>query len=308
MKLLITGGRGFIGSVLSLVARERGHKIIAVDDYSRGLNDNPCITWDCRQGISHILDEFTYNKSDAPFDAVVHLAAGTGSLSRPYEELVELNVEMTKKVYFDAVEHNVKTFVFPTTSLVEGVPDAPYVRSKQDAMDWIMSRNDGINIIGLQFYNVTGSYNRFSEIRKLEVHIVPIMLECFMNNKPFVINGDQYDTLDGTPGRDFSNVVDVSEFILHLIGIQKISPFKSGGVIKVGTGRITTAKQMVDIFNKWAQPKFNKILQYEIGPIRPYDCGWLRCDQPYLHIFKKPRDIETSLVDELNVLLAEIYK
>jgi UDP-glucose 4-epimerase len=128
-----------------------------------------------------------------------------------------------------------------------------------------------------------------------------------MNNKPFIVNGDKYDTVDGTPGRDFSNVIDVSEFIMHLIDVQSKSPFKSGGVIKVGTGNITTAKQMIDMFNTWAKPKFNRELQYEIGPNRAYDCGWLRCDQPYLHIYKKPTDIFKSLVDELEIISRKVY-
>jgi len=307
MKILVTGARGFIGSVLCQIGRENGHKMVGLDDFSRGLNDNPCIDFDCRSGVAAIFDEFTSVNSEPPFDAVVHLAAGTGSLSRPYEELIELNLEMTKKIYFDCLKFKIPTFVFPTTSLVEGVPDSPYVRSKQDAMDWLIGRNDNINIIPLQFYNVTGAYKDFSEIRKLEVHIVPIMLECFMKHVPFVINGSDYDTVDGTPGRDFSNVIDVSQFILHLINVQNQSPFKSDKVIKVGTGQITTAKHMVDMFNIWAEPKFKRELDFRIGPVRPYDCGWLRCDQPYLHIFKKPTDIFTSLVDELNTLAKKVY-
>ena len=87
---------------------------------------------------------------------------------------------------------------------------------------------------------------------------------------------------------------------------KEVNP-KSGNVIKVGTGQITTAKEMVHMFNAWAKPKFDKELKYEIGPIRPYDCGWLRCDQPYLNIFKKPTSIITSLFDELNTLSRKVY-
>jgi UDP-glucose 4-epimerase len=307
MRILISGTRGFIGSVLMTRAKEAGHFAYGLDDYSRGLNDTATKKWDCRQGVKEIFDEFTVNVNEPPFDAVVHLAAGTGSLSRPYEELCELNIDMTKKIYLESVEAGIPVFAFPTTSLVEGVPDSPYVRSKQDAMDWLLSKNDNINKIPLQFYNVTGAYNDFSEIRKLEVHIVPIMIECFMNNKPFIINGDKYDTVDGTPGRDFSNVIDVSDFILHLCRVQLERPFKSGGVIKVGTGQITTALQMVEMFNEIVVPRFGRKLEYEIGPERAYDCGWLRCDQPYLSIVKKPILIKQSLRSEVDTILRKVY-
>jgi UDP-glucose 4-epimerase len=309
LKILITGSKGFIGSVLAYRAREQGHQVINVDDDSRGLNEVPnCLIWDCRQGISHILDEFTYSDSKPPVDAVVHLAAGTGSLSRPYEELCELNISMTKKIYEETVAHKIPVFVFPTTSLIEGVPDSPYVKSKQDAMDWLLTRDDGVKVIPLQFYNVTGGYKNCSEIRRLEVHIIPIMLDCFMNHKTFIINGDDYyETKDHSPGRDFSNVCDVTDFILHLINRQLTSPFKCSNVIKVGTGVTTTALEMVQMFNDILEPRFNRKLDFDIGPRRAFDCGALRCDQPYLHVFKTPTMIRQSLADELEIILKVVY-
>jgi len=333
LNLLVTGSAGFIGSCLVARATEDGHSVISLDDQSRGLNDvksivedHKFIRHDCREGIAPILDEFSYspvigarqilgNNTGVPCDVVVHLAAGTGSLSRPYEELCELNIDMTKRIYADAVSRGVKVFVFPTTSLVEGVPDAPYVRSKQDAMDWLMGQNDGINVIGLQFYNVTGAYNSFSEHRKLEVHIIPIMLEKFMNDETFIVNGGDYDTVDGTPGRDFSNVKNVCDAILTLSEIQlSKTPFKMNKPIKIGTGVTTTTKQMIDMFDAYMEPKFGKKLKWEIGPRRAYDCGSLRCDQPYLQIMATKRSfedvvgIEESLQDELDALLKVVYK
>jgi len=329
MNLLITGSAGFIGSCLVARATDEGHSVISLDDQSRGLNDvrsveHKFIRHDCREGIAPILDEFDLGNielhtgrslnREKSIDVCVHLAAGTGSLSRPYEELCELNIDMTKRVYADAVSRGVKVFVFPTTSLVEGVPDAPYVRSKQDAMDWLCAQDDGINIVPLQFYNVTGAYNDFSEHRKLEVHIIPIMLEKFMNDETFIVNGGDYDTVDGTPGRDFSNVKNVCDAILTLSEIQlSKTPFKMNKPIKIGTGVTTTTKQMIDMFDAYMEPKFGRKLKWEIGERRAYDCGSLRCDQPYLQIMATKRSfedvvgIEESLQDELDALLKVVY-
>lgn len=324
MNYLVTGAKGFIGSCLSALLNDWGENVIALDDLSRGLNDITkeegvkFIPYDCREGIAAILDEykdlnlqgtrpqdFSVNPG---VDIVVHLAAGTGSLGRPYEELCELNIDMTKKIYKDAVEHGVKVFVFPTTSLVEGCPDAPYVKSKQDAMDWLCAQNDNITILPLQFYNVTGAYGYFTEHRKLEVHIIPIMLECFMSNKPFIINGSEYNTVDGTPGRDYSNVEDICTFIKDVSEDLVKHPVKITKPIKLGTGKVTTALQLVQMFNEYVYPRFGRKLEYEFGPIRPYDCAYLQCDQPYLHVYQGyATSIEDSLTSELNALLKVVY-
>jgi len=335
LNLLVTGSTGFIGSCLTARAVDFGHSVISLDDQSRGLNDvksveHKFIRYDCREGIAPILDEFKHPgeitalkyiddgsgpRSDGVVknfdcDVVVHLAAGTGRLSRPYEELCELNIDMTKRVYADAVSRGVKVFVFPTTSLVEGVPDAPYVRSKQEAMEWICAQNDDIKVVPLQFYNVLGALGRFSENRKLEVHIVPVMLDCYMNDKTFVINGGDYtETVDGTPGRDFSNVIDVCDMILLLAERQlSPTPFKIAKPIKIGTGVTTTTKQMIAMFDAYLEPKFGKKLKTEIGDRRLFDCGSLRCDQPYVYMVKSPILAEQSLKDEIDALLKVVYK
>ena len=102
MNLLVTGSAGFIGSCLVARATEDGHSVISLDDQSRGLNDvrsveHKFIRHDCREGIAPILDEFDLGNielqtgkslnREKSIDVCVHLAAGTGSLSRPYEEL-----------------------------------------------------------------------------------------------------------------------------------------------------------------------------------------------------------------------------
>lgn len=336
MNVLITGAKGFIGSCLSAFLQHTGVGVIAVDNLSRGLNNVEklgaynseifkFIAYDCIDGISEILDEnylTPYLRSESigvrglgnsnlsGIDAVVHLAAGTGSLDRPYEELCKLNIDMTKKVYNDTVKAGIPVFVFPTTSLVEGegCADAPYVKSKQDAMDWLIAQNDPISVVPLQFYNVTGAYQGFTEHRQKEVHIIPKMMEAAMNGDTFVINGNDYDTSDGTPGRDYTNVVDVCTAIKRLILIQlSNSPFKLKAPIKLGTGRVTTTAQMLSIFNSYTFTKFGKTASFRFGKRRAYDCGWLKCDQPYLRCITDITDIRWSVCDEIDALAKAVY-
>jgi len=289
--IVITGAKGFIGSCLSVMAARHG-RVLALDDESRGLNDVQAVDnvhyvkHDCRGGIGEAVAAMALRE---PISAVVHLAAGTGSLDRPYEELVELNVEMTKRVYHDAVTLGEKAFVFPTTSLALGVPDSPYVRSKEDAFEWLKNVDERRIGIPLRFFNVIGAYRGRTEVRQREVHIIPTMLEAWRKGKPFVINGTDYDTEDGTPSRDFTNVVDIVSHILHLIYLKlnnalTIKPARDGA-FWLGTGQSTTVLQMVDLFKHW----WAADIEVEFGPRRAFDCGVLKVDQAQKILFEEMR-------------------
>src|SRR5512147_1568047 len=126
MRIVVTGAKGFIGSVFSLRAIEHGHDVIALDDGSRGLNPtedrigSAFRQFDCLHGIKDAVE--------GPIDAVVHLAAATGSLERPLD-----------------------------------VPDSPYVVSKERALTWLRQVDgaaDGGAGIGIpvRFFNVAGAY------------------------------------------------------------------------------------------------------------------------------------------------------
>jgi len=274
---------GFIGSVLTQRALDNGHSIIALDNGDRGLNKVKrsqmhlmLAKRDCRGGISDILERY-------PCDAIVHLAAGTGSLSRPYEELIDLNINMTQTLYRDACAYKVPAFVFPMTSLSldSDLKDAPYVKSKQDGMDWLLGQKGATRVIPFMFCNQAGGYKGLTEYRRKEVHIGPTMLYCYLKKVPFVINGNDYNTPDGTPARDYVNVVNTADFILNeilsnIIGIK--GPYTSP--IFLGTGEITTTLQLVEYFREVIGP-----LEVQIGPRRAFDTGFIQCTSSALKDF-----------------------
>lgn len=300
MKVLVTGSKGCVGSALSKKLANEGHEVIAVDNASRGLNklDTNCIKsikFDCLNGIMDVLNEVKN------VDCVAHFAAGTGSLSRPVNELRELNVVMTQRIYEDAKKAGVKSFLYPTTSLSQGVPDSPYVFTKQEAMYWLLEQPNDINLIPLQFCNIVGAYQGATEYRKLEVHIIPTMVDCHLHGKSFLINGSDYsETMDGTPARDYVNICDVVDFMNHLIG-RSVGGEHFSDIIYVGTGVTTTTKQLADKFNSLVGK-----LDYEIGPRRPFDTGSIVCPTDTLRQFKKGEVtlIDKSLVDEAFTLIS----
>lgn len=309
MRIVVTGAAGFIGSVLSLRALETGHQVFALDDLSRGLNEIysvPGIVFtrhDCRGGI--LEAKRLWRVGTDSVDAVVHLAAGTGSLDRPLEELRGLNVEMTKRVYEDAVALGAKVFAFPTTSLALGVPDSPYVISKEEAFAWVKAQTR-VPVLPLRFFNVSGAYKRFSEFRQHEVHIVPRLVDCYRTHDAFVINGDDYETIDGTPSRDFVNVIDVVETILHCLALVTagIDPLKQvDGAVWIGTSRTLTALQTWRIFEQYVGP-----VRMKIGPRRAFDVGALHCPSPASDFVRGVRQSDlvpawVSIRDEARALL-----
>lgn len=307
MNFLVTGAAGFIGSVLTERARDRGHKVIALDDFSRGLNKtDPIIKFDCMHGIGPILEEIT-NPADkvASIDVVVHLAAATGSLDRPLAELMESNLGMTQRVFEDARKWGIKLFVFPTTSLFFGAPNAPYVVSKEAAMNWLLQQPQNHNtpkILPFRFFNVTGAHKMHTENRKKEVHIIPEMVKCHLEDRSFIINGSDYETSDGTPGRDYTNVNDVTDFILFLSARMLTGSFPITQPIQVGTGKSATTLQMLGYFNEILSRLGKKPIEWKMGPRRAYDCGDLHPTEPHLWLYKKPIGIKQSLHDEIEAL------
>lgn len=310
---VVTGARGFLGSIFSLRAVERGHRVLALDDESRGLNpiENKIGAayqrFDCGEGIAPALRA----AGIARIDGVAHFAAATGSLERPLDELRVLNVDMTQHVYQDALTLGAKAFLWPTTSLAIGVPDSPYVLSKEEALAKLKEVDAAARIsVPLRFFNVTGAYKGLSERRKNEVHILPTMLQSYRTGAPFIINGDDYETVDGTPSRDFVNVVDVVDYLLDLAewkiqhNVLPVQPHPKDGAVWLGKRRSTTVKQLVAMFEQWLGP-----VQTRIGPRRLFDCGALDCDVDQAAQFEQHRGglVPTwiSVRDELEALQEE---
>lgn len=326
MYLVITGAKGFVGSILSLRAIERGHHVLALDDESRGLNPieerigSSYQRFDCANGILDAVTERGWEN----VDAVIHLAAATGSLDRPLDELRHLNVTMTKHVYEDALRLNAARFLWPTTSLALGVPDSPYVQSKEEALTWLRDVDATARIsMPLRFFNLAGAYKGLTELRKNEVHLIPMMLDAYRHAAPFVINGDDYDTADGTPSRCFVHVLDAVEFLLDCVegrttpqphgqtGISRIDPDTgrsvdppADGAVWLGHGRPTTVAEACRIFEQ-----FVGTLQHKIGPRRAFDCGGLECTVGQAMQFERARGFAlapawVTIRDELAALQA----
>ena len=243
MKILVTGGAGYIGSHACKLLKEQGHTVVVFDNLERGSRH--AVKWG-----EFILGDLR-NKSDilqamegANFDAVMHFAAYAyvgESMEKPGMYL-ENNIYGTLNLLNAMNQCNVKTLIFSSTCAVYGSPDtipvtektginpeSPYGLSKHIAEKLIFQYQDLglINPIIFRYFNVIGSDPdcEIGEEHDPETHILPIALEVANGDRDaFHVFGKDYNTKDGTCIRDYVHVLDLVQ--AHIDAL-KIKPVKN---------------------------------------------------------------------------------
>ena len=283
--ILITGCNGFIGSVFTARLSELGYNVIAIDNKARGLNDVselPHVSFIERDLQRESVHDLLQRYGPA---LIVHFAAATGDLTRPQEELEAINVGITENLFRESRLYMdlPSIFLFPMTSLGLAVPESGYVASKQKAIDWLQANDKAERTLLFRFFNNAGGYREFGEFRKQEVHMFPRLFHCWKTGQPFVINGNDYDTADGTPARDYIHVLDAVDWMIYCWGLKRGGRIHevptTDGLIEVGRGKSLTTLAIANEFLKQAEALEipGKPFPIEIGPRRAFDCGSLEC-------------------------------
>lgn len=328
--IIVTGACGFVGSIMSARLNELGYSVVAIDNNSRGLNklsllklpNVEYIERDCLDGIPDIIERYNENLC-----GIFHFAAATGDLTRPDSELYEINTEMTKNIVKNLVEccNNEVIFNFPTTSLALAVPDSGYVKSKEAAIDWLISDDCPLNqnrMCLYRFFNNAGGYGPFGEKRIKEVHFFPRLFHSLMTGRVFTVNGQDYDTIDGTPARDYVHVLDTVDFLIYRFhkfmfdepfwddfpeDIDDHSPY----LCEIGRSDPYTVMQILkifnDIFDRIKIPNIKNLLDIvnmnlHFGPRRNFDCGSIQVTEASSRFLKwRPlKTIEDIIIDSFN--------
>jgi UDP-glucose 4-epimerase len=235
MRVLVTGGAGYIGSVVAAYLIDHGHEVTTFDNLSNGNMSSV----DKRSHFitGDILNLNELKKAMVHSEAVVHLAGKISveeSVENP-EVYLQNNFEGTKNVLNVMETLNIRKFIFSSTCAVYGevqnikineltntFPINPYGKSKLMADKEISHRSSlrKIDAVSFRFFNASGAYKSkegilYGELHKVESHLIPTILQ----NKTININGSDYPTFDGTCVRDFIHVADIANAIekaLHL--------------------------------------------------------------------------------------------
>lgn len=248
MKLLITGGAGFIGSNLARLAIESGHDVRILDDLSTGHIENvKGLDLDFREGS--ILEVDDLKSAMSSIEAVVHLAA-LGSVPRSIENPVathEVNATGTLNVILAAREASVGHLSVASSSSVYGLNPAlpkgerewvravsPYAVSKLATEQYALSAQQsfGMNTLAFRFFNVYGPWQRAGHVYAA---VIPVFLDRLLRGKPLPINGD------GLNSRDFTFVDTVCAVLLEAAE-KKISHLEP---VNLAFGTNTTLLELV---------------------------------------------------------------
>lgn len=285
-RLLITGGAGFIGSVLTAYLLDHGFEVIIIDDLSTGHSKR----LDSRASFiqASILDKPALVEALAGVNTVIHCAAKSlveESVSKPqlYEQV---NTEGTRVLLEAMSEAKVSNIIFSSTAAVYGDskvqpilesceinPVNPYGKSKIASERLIsVSCSNGFAAITFRYFNVAGSYQSSSgqlhiEDHKNETHLIPKIIKNYIKNKETAcveIYGDSWPTNDGSCIRDYLHVADLAA--AHLLALDALE----NGVNKVfnlGSGTGYSVLEVISEIEKVVEGKLSKV----ITPNRPGD-------------------------------------
>jgi UDP-glucose 4-epimerase len=283
VKVLVTGGAGYIGSVLVDRLITEGHQVNVIDDLSNGYSEN--IHKDAKFFQGTILDTELLNKALDQTEVVLHLAAKIrveeGEI-KP-ELYKQVNIEGTLNLLKLCKEKGISKFVFASTAAVYGNPeDFPVTESSKEApvnvygqtkleIDKYLAKNavdQGISAISFRFFNVGGALKN-AEGKWLKIkqegatHLIPSILRS-SEEKPLLIFGNDWPTSDGTPVRDFVHVVDLVEALVKsLLVLDQIGH----RIINLGTATGSTVLEVVKI----AEKILGQVINFQFAPRRVGD-------------------------------------
>ena len=264
MKLLVTGGAGYIGSVVTRLLLDAGHEVVVLDDLRTGHAEAvaPEATF-VRAPVQQAARVLT---PDAGFDGVLHFAAliaAGESMVRP--ELYWSNNTVGSLGLIDAVRAaGVRRFVFSSTAAVYGNPTelpipetaatAPtntYGATKL-AVDMALTSEavaHDLAAVSLRYFNVAGAYLRpgvaIGERHDPESHLIPIALEVVAGRRDKLqLYGDDYPTADGTCVRDYIHVEDLAR--AHLLALAAATP-GTHRIYNLGNGNGFSNRELVEV-------------------------------------------------------------
>lgn len=260
MKLLVTGGAGYVGSVCAAVLLEAGHEVTIIDNFTTGNREAVPANARLVEGdVADVADEVL---SEGGFDGVVHFAARSlvGESVEIPADYWEHNVVTSLKLLNAMRAHGVNNLVFSSTAATYGEPQQvpitedmptqptnPYGASKL-SIDYIITsfaKAYGLAATSLRYFNVAGAYGLIGENREVETHLIPLVLQVALGHRDKIFMfGDDYPTTDGTAVRDYIHIRDLAE--AHLLALESNKP-GTHRIYNLGSGDGYSVKQVIEM-------------------------------------------------------------
>lgn len=262
MRLLVTGGAGYVGSVCATVLIERGHEVVVVDDLSTGNADAvPAGAQFVEGDVGEVAASVLGDGSDGPrFDGVLHFAAQSlvGESVLEPEKYWRGNVVTTLALLEAIRVSGTPRLVFSSTAATYGEPDRspitesdptrptnPYGATKLAIDHAITSycQAYGLAATSLRYFNVAGAYRGAGENRVVETHLIPLVLQVALGQRDKIsVFGTDWPTPDGTAVRDYIHVLDLAE--AHLLALEKANA-GTHGIYNLGSGAGFSVREVI---------------------------------------------------------------
>ncbi len=262
MRVLVTGGAGFIGSATAAALRDAGHDVVVADDLSRGRRD--MVPDDVRLEVIDVTDATALDPVLAAgnFDACLHFAALIevgDSMVRP-EAYFVTNTAGTAVLLDALLRHGVERFVFSSTAATYGEPERtpideehpqrptnPYGESKlmtERMLGWLCERR-GLRSASLRYFNAAGAVGRHGErADEHQTHLVPLALMAVAGRRPPLrVFGTDWPTPDGTCVRDYIHVADLADAHVRALDALDREPLVR---VNLGNGRGSSVREVLD--------------------------------------------------------------
>lgn len=261
MRLLVTGGAGYIGSIVAELAVEIGHDVVVIDDLRAGNQAAVPSTCGFVRGAIGNPSALARAFAMGPFDAVLHLAAEALVDASITDPALYFRVNLADSLaLLDAMRaHAVHRLVFSSTAATYGEPRAvpmdedhpqqpinAYGESKlmfERCLHWYR-RAYGLRAIVFRYFNAAGASEERGEARTHETHLLPLVLDAAAGRRgPVRVFGTDYPTPDGTCVRDYVHVGDIAQ--AHLQALERIDDLGLA-FFNIGTETGYSVRQVID--------------------------------------------------------------
>ncbi len=263
MKVLVTGGAGYIGSVVTDALLQAGHSVVAYDNLSKGHREA------LSPGVQLVVGDLADRTALATvlqaghFDGIMHFAASieAGESMIVPEKFFRNNTANTLTLLELVLEHHIPRVVFSSTAALYGDPERtpieesdplrptnPYGESKllvERMLEWF-HRIHGLRYASLRYFNAAGATEQLGEAHNPETHLIPLVLDAAAGKREAIsIFGTDYPTVDGSCVRDYIHVADLAA--AHLLAFDRLGkddkPEKL--IYNLGNGRGFSVREVI---------------------------------------------------------------
>jgi UDP-glucose 4-epimerase len=268
MRILVTGGAGFIGSIVAAQLLEAGHEVVVYDDLSKGSRD--AVPRSAEFAVGDVGDRAALDGlfQKHRFNAVMHFAAfiEAGESMELPERYFRNNTANTLVLLETMLAHRVTRLIFSSTAALYGnpgrvpivetdplCPTNPYGESKllvERMLEWF-HRIHGLSYASLRYFNAAGATAERGEMHQPETHLIPIVLQVASGAREQVaIFGTDYETHDGTCVRDYIHVTDLAR--AHALALAALGKEKMPRqlIYNLGSGRGFSVREVIDVARK----------------------------------------------------------